>query len=729
MAFPAIAGAFAKGLLGAGARGAAAGGARAVAGNVAKGAAKQGFKKFAQGMTGRTSADYQARVSGVDARTGEYLTPEERKARFKGFATAETKPRSQKLLSGGPTQTVAALPPAGGVGAGADTGQERVVNHLEKIQMYLEKLLIIEQNALSRLQDQILANAREDDRAAAAAEEDKQERGKTKKKTGSNPIVKGMKKKAGGIFSFLMDFAMKFIGLKILDWISKEENREKVQKIVSFFQGVIDFVTTVGGMIGDAFNFTVEAIQTGIEGLITLAGEVQKFFTFEWLDIDALLEPLQPIISFFTERIPEAFNGFLDGMASVVNTLDQLPNQFVGIVQKISDGFLGFLGLGPKETEEFPDKEPGPAPVETGFIPTGTTGAQPEETANDKKPVPDQASNNIDNLPQMKRGGMLHGATHAQGGVPIEAEGGEYILNKRAVAAIGGGILDRLNFGMYPAVGKSTGGGKYGAGGHVVTSSMGNRSFALSPGMHMGVDIATGIGEKLQAINNGVVEAVGYDGGYGNYVSWIDNKTGLGNFYAHMNQPARVKPGQKVNKGTVLGYTGNTGKSSGPHLHWETATNPADTGMSKSAVLSRLNPLSKYSKEDPFGGTESPTSNSSNEGQKQGLQVDTQGSSATPPPSTTQPSTAAPAKMPEVDIGLLLAIMGGGGTETSGAALNNLQSKNNVLTAPGAKTDTPVVMQEEAPAMTTGFDENVMTGFELGDNESPIWQTQFPFNF
>ena len=258
---------------------------------------------------------------------------------------------------------------------------------------------------------------------------------------------------------------------------------------------------------------------------------------------------------------------------------------------------------------------------------------------------------------------------------------------------------------------------------------MGNRGFALSPGMHMGVDIATGIGEKLQSINNGVVEAVGYDGGYGNYVSWIDNKTGLGNFYAHMNQPARVKPGQKVNKGTVLGYTGNTGRSSGPHLHWETATNPADTGRSKARVLSRINPLSKYSKEAPFGGTEAPSSDSSNEGQKQGLQVDTQGSSATPPPSTTQPSTAAPAKMPEVDIGLLLAIMGGGGTETSGSALNNLQSKNNVLTAPGGKTDNPVVMQEEAPAMTTGFDENVMTGFELGDNESPIWQTQFPFNF
>lgn len=725
MAFPAIAGAFAKGLLGAGARGAAAGGARAVAGNVAKGTAKQGFKKFAQGMTGKTSAAYQARVSGVDAKTGEYLTPEERKARFKGFATAETKPRSQKLLSGGPTQTVAALPPAGGVGAGADTGQERVVNHLEKIQMYLEKLLIIEQNALSRLQDQILANAREDDRAAAAAEEDKQERGKTKKKTGSNPIVKGMKKKAGGIFSFLMDFAMKFIGLKILDWISKEENREKVQKIVSFFQGVIEFLGIVGKAIGDAFNFTVEAVQKGIEGMLFLGGEIQKFFSFEWLDLDALLEPVQPMITFFTETIPNAFNGFIDALAGFVQQVDALPEQFVGIVDNIVNGFLGFLGLEPENTQDF--KEPTQTePISQGLVPNNDSGSgQPTEVDKDEK----NKKQDLNQLPQMKRGGMLHGATHAQGGVPIEAEGGEYVLNRRAVAAIGGGILDRLNFGMYPAVGKSTGGGKYGAGGHVVTSSMGNRSFALSPGMHMGVDIATGIGEKLQSINDGVVEAVGYDGGYGNYVSWIDNKTGLGNFYAHMNQPAKVKPGQKVNKGTVLGYTGNTGRSSGPHLHWETATNPADTGRSKAAVLSRLNPLSKYSKEAPFGGTEAPSPDSSNEGQKQGLQVDTQGSSATPPPSTTQPSTAAPAKLPEVDIGLLLAIMGGGGTETSGAALNNLQSKNNVLTAPGTKTDTPVVMQEEAPAMTTGFDENVMTGFELGDNESPIWQTQFPFNF
>lgn len=143
--------------------------------------------------------------------------------------------------------------------------------------------------------------------------------------------------------------------------------------------------------------------------------------------------------------------------------------------------------------------------------------------------------------------------------------------------------------------------GDPGSGNHIVTSAMGNRTLALSPGMHMGVDISTAIGENLVAFTNGKVEGVGYDSGYGNWVSWIAND-GYGNFYGHMDKPAYVRPGQQVRKGAVLGVTGNTGRSSGPHLHWEVARNPADTGRSKSNVLSRVNPLGRYHKEHPFGG-------------------------------------------------------------------------------------------------------------------------------
>ncbi len=142
-------------------------------------------------------------------------------------------------------------------------------------------------------------------------------------------------------------------------------------------------------------------------------------------------------------------------------------------------------------------------------------------------------------------------------------------------------------------------------GNHQVTSDMGMRNFALSPGMHMGVDISGTRGEPLQAFTDGVVEATGNQGNYGNWVNWIDN-TGIGHFYAHMDKPAYVKRGQKIKKGTILGPLGSTGLSSGPHLHWEAATNPRDNGMPKSAVLSRFNPLSKYNKESPFGGSIQP---------------------------------------------------------------------------------------------------------------------------
>jgi murein DD-endopeptidase MepM/ murein hydrolase activator NlpD len=147
-----------------------------------------------------------------------------------------------------------------------------------------------------------------------------------------------------------------------------------------------------------------------------------------------------------------------------------------------------------------------------------------------------------------------------------------------------------------------------GGGGHSVTSDMGMRNLAISPGMHMGIDIAGTKGEKLQAFTDGTVEATSPpspSAGYGNWVSWIDNK-GIGHLYGHMNKPPSVKAGQEVKKGTILGELGETGNTTGPHLHWEAATNPQDTGRPKNAVLSRFNPLSKYNKEAPFGGTIAP---------------------------------------------------------------------------------------------------------------------------
>ena len=133
----------------------------------------------------------------------------------------------------------------------------------------------------------------------------------------------------------------------------------------------------------------------------------------------------------------------------------------------------------------------------------------------------------------------------------------------------------------------------------VVTSEMGLRDIALSPGMHMGVDIAGPEGTPLVAFSRGEVTAKGYDGGYGNYVVWTDDQN-IEHFYGHLKNPSPVNIGDSLTKGQIIGLMGNTGRSSGPHLHWETSTVIGDTGRPKNAVLSRFNPLSKYGKLDPF---------------------------------------------------------------------------------------------------------------------------------
>ena len=135
-----------------------------------------------------------------------------------------------------------------------------------------------------------------------------------------------------------------------------------------------------------------------------------------------------------------------------------------------------------------------------------------------------------------------------------------------------------------------------------ITSPFGPRILDGVHDEHMGVDIAGKVGTPLVAFTQGKVLDKGYhEKGYGNYVAWVD-KFKIEHFYAHMNSPAFVSKGQKVKKGTVLGEMGNTGKSSGPHLHWEASTKIGDTGRPKSSYLTRFDPLSKYPYTAPFGG-------------------------------------------------------------------------------------------------------------------------------
>ena len=86
--------------------------------------------------------------------------------------------------------------------------------------------------------------------------------------------------------------------------------------------------------------------------------------------------------------------------------------------------------------------------------------------------------------------------------------------------------------------------------------------------MHKGVDYAAGTGTPIQAAGDARVELVGWKGGYGRTVI-LNHGGGRTTLYGHMSRFAKVKPGQRVSQGTVIGYVGSTGLATGPHLHYE----------------------------------------------------------------------------------------------------------------------------------------------------------------
>jgi len=95
--------------------------------------------------------------------------------------------------------------------------------------------------------------------------------------------------------------------------------------------------------------------------------------------------------------------------------------------------------------------------------------------------------------------------------------------------------------------------------------------FLGRPAMHTGVDLRGEIGEPVHATADGKVTIAGWEGGYGRMVQ-IDHGNGLATRYGHLSE-IDVKVGQKVHVGQVIGEIGSTGRSTGPHLHYETRIN------------------------------------------------------------------------------------------------------------------------------------------------------------
>lgn len=106
-----------------------------------------------------------------------------------------------------------------------------------------------------------------------------------------------------------------------------------------------------------------------------------------------------------------------------------------------------------------------------------------------------------------------------------------------------------------------------------ISSSFGSRISPFGRGgqFHKGLDISNSIGTPIIAPADGTVIRAGPDGAYGNSVE-IDHGGGIVSKYAHLQKVA-VQPGQWLKRGQVLGYIGMTGRTTGPHLHYEVRLN------------------------------------------------------------------------------------------------------------------------------------------------------------
>jgi murein DD-endopeptidase MepM/ murein hydrolase activator NlpD len=107
----------------------------------------------------------------------------------------------------------------------------------------------------------------------------------------------------------------------------------------------------------------------------------------------------------------------------------------------------------------------------------------------------------------------------------------------------------------------------------ILTDGFGGRSdpFTGEAGTHNAVDISSAVGQAVRAPADGIVVKSEWANGYGNVI-YISHGYGYSTRYGHLSA-YNVKPGQHVRRGDIIGYVGSTGRSTGPHLHYEVRLN------------------------------------------------------------------------------------------------------------------------------------------------------------
>jgi murein DD-endopeptidase MepM/ murein hydrolase activator NlpD len=118
-----------------------------------------------------------------------------------------------------------------------------------------------------------------------------------------------------------------------------------------------------------------------------------------------------------------------------------------------------------------------------------------------------------------------------------------------------------------------------------ITTAYKKKGKMWSKGYHTGIDMAVPVGTEVIAVADGKIESANWGKSYGTQA--VQKVAGGWVIYAHLSE-LDVKPGQQITKGQKIGKSGNTGNSSGPHLHFEMRDNirwSAGTDIDPQAIL------------------------------------------------------------------------------------------------------------------------------------------------
>ncbi len=158
--------------------------------------------------------------------------------------------------------------------------------------------------------------------------------------------------------------------------------------------------------------------------------------------------------------------------------------------------------------------------------------------------------------------GNFGGDTKVSEVTELNEEDTVYLSNNRALTVMSTSITENINNKLILPLDNS-----------VITSAYGYRQDPFGDGIefHKGVDLAGEKGESVYASADGIVEISQYSKSYGNYLV-INHSGGLKTLYAHCSKNLK-QVGDKVKRGDIIAFVGSTGRSTGPHLHFEVILN------------------------------------------------------------------------------------------------------------------------------------------------------------